>query len=108
MRPWFELRADLGLGPREPIFCTLRGNRMAVSYMRTVLPRLARKAGIYKRVHPHGFRHTHAYELMMEEVPIGIIQRQLGHASIATTAVYLDHVAPKQVIEAITAREWTP
>jgi hypothetical protein len=28
--------------------------------------------------------------------------------SIATTALYLDHVAPKLVIEAITAREWTP
>jgi site-specific recombinase XerD len=33
--------------------------------------------------------HTHAYELMMEGVEIPIIQHQLGHVSLATTAVYL-------------------
>jgi len=27
------------------------------------LPRLAQRAGVEKRVHAHGFRHTHAYEL---------------------------------------------
>jgi integrase len=58
-------------------------------------------------VHAHGLRHTHAYELMMEGVPIPIIQRQLGHTSLATTDVYLSHIAPKQVIEAIASREWT-
>jgi len=73
-----------------------------------LLPKLARQAGIEKRVHPHGLRHTHAYELMMEGVEVAIIQRQLGHVSLATTAVYLNHIAPKQVIETMRKREWTP
>ena len=50
----------------------------SLDLVRTMLPRLAKRAGITKRVHAHGFRHTHAYELMMEGVPMGIIQQQLG------------------------------
>ena len=44
---------------------------------------------------------------MMEGIPIPIIQRQLGHSSLATTDIYLSHIAPKQVIDAISEREWT-
>ncbi len=65
---------------------------MQPSYVRTLLPQLARQASIHKRVHPHGLRHTHAYELTMEGVPMPIIQRQLGHPSLATTDRYLAHV----------------
>ncbi|MGQ0848742.1 MAG: tyrosine-type recombinase/integrase [Actinomycetota bacterium] len=69
---------------------------------------VARQAGIEKRVHPHGLRHTHAYELMMEGVEIAIIQRQLGHVSLATTAIHLNHIAPRQVIETMRKRAWRP
>ena len=43
----------------------------------------------------------------MEGIPIGIIQRQLGHMSLATTDTYLSHIAPRQVIDAIAKRDWT-
>ena len=75
--------------------------------MRTLLPRVAAKAGIDKRVHPHGLRDTMAYELMMEGVPVPIIQQQLGHASLATTDLYLRHIAPADVIGAMKEREWS-
>ncbi len=45
---------------------------------------------------------------MMEGVPMPIIQQQLGHASLATTDRYLAHIAPKQVIETMAKREWSP
>ena len=64
------------------------------------------QAGIEKRVHPHGLRHTHAAELRAEGVDIGIISKQVGHRSTATTARYLDHIAPWAVVEAIRGREW--
>jgi integrase len=32
--------------------------------------------------------------------------RQLGHASLATTQRYLDHIVPKEVIETMQARTW--
>lgn len=79
---------------------------MSRSMVREMLLRCARRTGIRKRVHPHGLRHTMAYELLMEGVPIPVIQRQLGHASLQTTDTYLSHIAPKQVLEFMTARNW--
>ena len=92
---------------RQPLFCTLRGNAMSDAYVRRLLKRLAAKAGIDKRVHAHRLRHTHAAQLRAEGVDIAIISRQLGHASITTTARYLDHLAPRAVIEAMRNRTWT-
>ena len=80
---------------------------MSGSYVRTLLPRLARQAGIEKRVHAHGLRHTHAFELLMEGVEIPVIQRQLGHMSLQTTDTYLSHIAPRDVIRRISERSWS-
>jgi len=104
---WIVQRRTLDLPAEATLFCTLEGRPMRSGQVRTLLPRLARHAGIDKRVHPHGLRHTHAFELMMEGVPMPIIQQQLGHASLATTNTYLSHIAPKQVIDTIGEREWS-
>lgn len=105
---WLDRRQGLNLpGPFcGPVFCTLKGKPLDSRYVRNLMKRLARKAGIEKRVHCHALRHTFASELRQEGVEIGIISKQLGHDSIATTARYLDHVAPKEVIEAMRARVW--
>jgi len=103
---WQDVRSELGMNGTRPLLCTLAGGRMGDAYIRVLLPRLGRKAGIEKRVHAHGFRHTHAAQLRTEGVDIGIISKQLGHRSIATTARYLDHIAPQQVIEAMRTRVW--
>ncbi len=103
---WLDGRAARGIGGRAPLFCTLQGNPLHQSYVRTTLPRLAKRAGIEKRVHPHGLRHTHSFELMMEGVPVPVIQQQLGHASLATTDRYLRHIVPKDVVETMQRREW--
>lgn len=105
---WVDVRNQRGISGRAPLFCTLEGRPLKPSYVRTLLPRLAARAGIDKRVHPHGLRHTHAFELMMEGVPVPIIQRQLGHASLATTDRYLSHIAPSDVIAAMQERQWNP
>ena len=114
---WLDARSHLNLDPtgrsrlaltgRHPVFCTLRGRPMAAAYVRVMLKRLAARAGIDKRVHAHGLRHTHAAQLRAEGVDIAIISRQLGHASITTTARYLDHIAPRAVIETMRNRSWT-
>lgn len=104
---WVEVRRERLAPPLGiPLFCSQKCRRMSKSMVRETLMRNARRAGIEKRVHPHGLRHTMAYELLMEGVPIPIIQRQLGHASLQTTDTYLSHIAPKHVLEAITARSW--
>lgn len=103
---WMDKRAAMGIKPGAPVFCTLAGAQMSSAYIRVLLPRLGRKAAISKRVHAHGLRHTMAAELRAEGTDIAIISKQLGHSSIATTAKYLDHIAPQQVIDTMRQREW--
>ena len=103
---WLDRRKKLSPGARAPIFCTLQGGRIDSSYVRRLLPRLARKAGIDRRVHAHGLRHTHAAELAREGTPINIIRDDLGHTSLAVTDRYLRDVAPQAVIDTIRARRW--
>ena len=104
---WLDVRTRLALGGRQPVFCTLSGRPMADAYVRVMMKRLAARAGIEKRVHAHGLRHTHAAQLRAEGVDIAIISRQLGHTSITTTARYLDHLAPRAVLETMRGRSWT-
>lgn len=96
--------AELRRFHRGPIFCSLKGEPLNASHVRRLLPRLASKAGIDKRVHPHGLRHTHAAELAAEGHPVNLIQAQLGHASLATTDRYLRHIAPRELVEAMRER----
>jgi integrase/recombinase XerC len=103
---WLDTRRSLAINGHAPLFCTLAGKPMKSSYVRTLLPRLARKAAIEKRVHPHGLRHTHGYELMMEGVPVPIIQQQLGHSSLGTTDRYVSHLAPVDEISHMQRRNW--
>jgi site-specific recombinase XerD len=106
LRRWLQLRDQLRVAAGTPMFCTRTGKRLSGSYLRGLVPRLAGQAGIDKRVHPHGLRHTHAAELAAEGLPVNLIQAQLGHASLATTDRYLRHIAPVQLIEAIQRRTW--
>ncbi len=80
---WLDRRSSLGINSRALLFCTLDGKPLATAYVRALLPRLAKRAGIEKRVHAHGLRHTHAAELAREGVPVNMIQAQLGHACAA-------------------------
>jgi len=104
---WLEVRAKRVRRPRAaPVFCTLDGGSLQPQYVRALLPRLALRAGIEKRVHAHGLRHAHAAELAAEGVPVNVVQAQLGHGSLATTDRYLRHIAPRERVEAMRAREW--
>jgi site-specific recombinase XerD len=105
---WLAVRADLGLGAAAPLFCTLSGGPLHPAYVRQLLPRLAEKAGIGKRVHAQGLRHTHAAELAAEGLPVEAIQEQLGHESLASTDRYLRRIPPKDRIGALHRRQWSP
>ena len=105
---WMDRRRALGLSGRRPVFCTLAGEPLDSSYVRRLLPRLARRSGIDKRVHAHGLRHAHAAELAAEGLPVNVVQQQLGHGSLATTDRYLRHIAPRERVEAMRARAWAP
>jgi len=103
---WLDRRRQLSPGARAPIFCTLASRRLDTSYVRRLLPRLAAKAGIDRRVHAHGLRHTYAAELAREGTAINVIRDALGHTSLAVTDRYLRDVAPTHVIDTMRARRW--
>ncbi len=101
---WADRRAALGLNGHAPLLCTLRGRALSQGYVRGLLPRLARRAGVAKRVHPHGLRHTFAAELRREGEDFVRIQRALGHAHLSTTARYVSHLEPTEVLDMLRAR----
>jgi len=103
---WLDRRRKARIPRRAHLFCTSKGNRLQASYVRTLLPRLAERVGIDKRVHPHALRHTVAAELMSSGVPLNVIQSFLGHSNVATTSRYLAHIMPTQVIEMARNRTW--
>ena len=103
---WMDIRSSYGFR-NGPLFCTLAGKPVLSGYVRDMLKRLAAKAGLEKRVHPHGLRHSHAAELVQEHAPMTVIRDQLGHTSLATTDRYLRNVAPADVIDFGRNRVWT-
>ena len=88
---WMAVRAFNG---HKPVFCTLQGERLKTAYVRALLPRLAKRAGITKRVHPHGLRHSGASALLDRGGEISDIQAQLGHSAPSVTDRYLHQVNP--------------
>ena len=85
---WLEVRRKRGIGGRT-LFCSLRGRPMDQSYVRHMLPRLARKAGVERRVHAHGLRHAFAVDMVRSGAPLYVVRDALGHSSVATTQIYL-------------------
>ena len=99
---WLDVRGKLpGIRNGAKLFCTLDGGPMSDDYVRGLLRRLAAKAGIQKRVHPHGLRHTFAVECEAAGMTVSEISKLLGHSSVAVTARYLDHLTNAQAIEAL-------
>jgi integrase/recombinase XerD len=98
---WMDTRKARGIRRGAPLFCTLPGGAMDAEYVRQVLHRLGDRAGIEKRVHPHGLRHTFAFELQEAGTPVVIISKLLGHSSIAVTSRYLDHMTNDQAVSAL-------
>jgi site-specific recombinase XerD len=68
------------------------------------VPPARRPRGVRRRFAPHQLRHAHALELAREGVALNIIQRQLGHANLGTTSIYLQGIDPEEIITAVRTR----
>jgi len=107
LEAWLDRRRQLGIDARRPLFCTHAGGPLADAYVRNLVRRLADKAEIDKRCHPHQLRHSHATWLANKRTPIHVISKQLGHSSVAVTAQYLDSISGADVAQAISSLEWS-
>jgi integrase/recombinase XerD len=107
---WMAKRKQIGVNGvgNPPIFCGISkmnfGKSIQSVYIRNLLKRLGKAAGIEKRMNPHALRHTFAAELLNERVGLNHIQISLGHSSIATTSKYLQSFKPQETIQTIQQR----
>lgn len=108
IRRWIAVKQKRRLPARSPLFCTLQGAAIDQSYVRHLLPRLANRAGIEKRVHAHGLRHTFAVELEAEGAVLSTIRDALGHSSAAVTDRYLQRVSGSAATAFVRERSWSP
>lgn len=97
---WLE-KADLDLlkkwldvkpAGKAYLFTTLNGNQLQDRYLREMVKRMARKAGIDKDVYPHLLRYTFAVNLMRETKNLELLQKALGHRDVSATQAYVKHL----------------
>ena len=81
---------DLYLGERAsgPIFLGRDGGRMDRSAADRTVKRLARRAGISKRISPHSLRHSFITLALDAGVPLRDVQEAASHADPRTTMRY--------------------
>jgi integrase len=81
---------DLAIGERAsgPIFLDLIGQRLDRHAAGRIVRRIARKAGIAKRVGPHTLRHAFITAALDAGVPLGDVQEAASHADPRTTMRY--------------------
>jgi len=53
---------------------------------------------------PKGLRHSFGIHAIRSGVPLNLVQRWLGHASMTTTAIYLQAIGDEE--REIAARMW--
>ena len=63
----------------------------------------ARRRQASLRAAPAG--HAHAVEMARDGVPLNVIQRQLGHAHLGVTSIYLQGIDSGEIIETVRGRQ---
>jgi site-specific recombinase XerD len=105
LQPWQEIRMRLPVGA---FFCLIHGptagRQWEASAARRQFRRTAVTAGVRRRFAPHQLRHAHAVEMAHEGVPLMIIQRQLGHANLGITSVYLQGIDSSEIVDTVHGR----
>ncbi len=87
-RPVLTARLRATTSRPEEVFLNGRGGELSRMGFWKILRRHARTAGISTRVHPHALRHSFATHLLEAGADLRVVQELLGHASVATTAIY--------------------
>jgi integrase/recombinase XerD len=75
-------------GAASCLFINSLGRRLTAPAFRKRLRTVSKKLVVEPHLTPHRFRHSAATLLIEEGVDIRLVQRLLGHASIATTELY--------------------
>lgn len=69
-------------------FCSEHGKKILQKVLLRIAKRIGKKAKISGRIFLHKWRHTFATHLVLNRVPIEVVQKLMGHSSIKETMVY--------------------
>ncbi len=77
----------------DPVFVSGMGGHLCRCMVFYIVKNAADRAGIDGNVSPHWLRHSHASHSLDRGAPIHLLQKTLGHSSVAITEMYL-HAKP--------------
>jgi integrase/recombinase XerD len=80
-------------GQDDPVFKSKKKGHLDRSRVLRIVAAAGKRAGIPGKVSPHWLRHAHASHSLDRGAPIHLVQKTLGHESVATTSRYL-HARP--------------
>jgi site-specific recombinase XerD len=102
------LHAEYGDLDSDHVFVNLWGHPMghALSYRAVydLVLRLRKRTGI--DFDPHWFRHTAATRMLREQVPLEVVSKLLGHASVTTTADIYGHLTSEDARRVLEEAGW--
>lgn len=87
----------------QPLFIRPDGGVWGKSHQLRPMVDASRRAGIVPAISFHVLRHTHASQLAMQGVPMGVIAEQMGHADTRMTEKHYAHLSPSYVADTIRA-----
>ncbi len=91
LRSWLPIRTRLAPGEEQACFVNRHGRRLQPRGVQRMMDALGQEAGLPKgKLTPHVLRHNFATGLLERGADLVTIQRLMGHATIATTRVYLE------------------
>ena len=108
LEQWLNLiRAEAAVRGQEPnwLFPSATGGILDDGPVRQAMRRVLRASGIQRHFRLHDLRHSYSSLALQRGVPLLVVSRQLGHASIAITADVYGHLAPDATREAAQAWE---
>ena len=91
LRSWLPIRTRLAPSEEQACFVNRHGRRLQPRGVQRMMDALGQEAGLPKgKLTPHVLRHNFATGLLERGADLVTIQRLMGHATIATTRVYLE------------------
>jgi integrase/recombinase XerC len=100
LRSYLADRRRTADGECYALFLSARGTRLCARQIALRLTHWLERAGIARKITPHGLRHTFATHLYAKTSDLLLVKRALGHRDISTTEIYT-HLADEALEEAI-------
>ena len=96
---WNELLTlETAISEENPVFMSRNKRSLHPGHIQKIVKKIALKA-IGKGATPHFYRHSAASHAILNGCPLHLIQKQLNHASIATTGKYLHSLPDSSIAE---------